>query len=223
MTVCGNQAWVSQCSPHRTPFRLHALTSRWSTRSPTLSICCLLILTAPGKNIKVLLSSCYIGGKKQHCPSPRAKALRITSSSQASLRLRAEPRALIFLFLSAELRWPFTLPFGPVSLSASKHNSSDARPSCGACLTACVGSDAEMVPALFMRASSVNDNMGRRLCTQMCMWRRGGARQWSCVVQNLWFIIFSYSIIMCLLAVNTLHEKCFLMFLHILPTEGYYC
>lgn len=209
MTVCGNQAWVSQCTSHAgRPFpcthshlgdRLVLLRYRYVVYE----------YSQPRGNINVLLFRCYIGWIKQHCPTPRAKALHITSSSQASLRLRAEPRALIFLFLSAELRWPFALPFGPVSLSASKHNSSDAKPSCGACLTACVGSDAEMVPALFMRASSVNDNMGRRLCTQMCMWRRGGARQWSCVVQNLWFIIFSDTIVMCLLAVNALHEKCF--------------
>lgn len=59
MTVRGNQAWVNQCSPRRTPFPLHALTSRWSTRAPTLSICCLLILTAPGKHQRLVVSMLY--------------------------------------------------------------------------------------------------------------------------------------------------------------------
>lgn len=59
MTVCGNGAWVSQCSPHQAPFPPHTLTSLWSTHSPTLSICSLLILTAPGKHHSLVVFMLY--------------------------------------------------------------------------------------------------------------------------------------------------------------------
>lgn len=99
MTVCGNGAQVSQCSPLQAPFHISVIDSF------SYVIDMLFIIThSLGGNIIVLLFSCYIGREKQLYPPPHAKALHIRSSSQASLRLRAQPLALIFLFLSAELR-----------------------------------------------------------------------------------------------------------------------
>lgn len=142
----------------------------------------LLIFTAQG-SIKGMMFSCYFCGKSNSTLSSSGfRTVEAAPFTQHNLFYFTEASRWALCpdisFLSVELD-PLLFPLVLSAFSASKHNTSDAKPSCGACLTVFIGFDAEIMPALFTQTHSMdcaNDNMQRCLCIQMCMWRiQGGA------------------------------------------------